>query len=279
MAESIQKKPSVRRIILLDEVRGFCILCMIIYHALVIADRFFSYQIAGTLWHALSYIQPLYVLAFLLISGISCRLSHSNLQRGLKLAGISILISVLTVPVLHAFSFSGAEDLFGILHCLAANILLFAVVSSLWPRVSAAAQKLKRRRLSNDVPLANESSASTGNASGSRLAKYGIFLCAVLFIITSFFFPISNAETNRFFWLGIHSADFFSVDYYPLLPWSFPFFLGTFLGISVKEGRTPAWAYPSRVKAFAFVGRHALLFYLVHAPLLYLLFYSVSALT
>ncbi len=228
------------RVVFLDELRGFCILCMILYHALLLLDQFFFVQTAAVLWHWLSYIQPLYVITFVVISGISSRLSHSNWKRGLKLAGISILITALTVPVAHAVHFHGMEDYFGILHCLAACILLFAITERLLSKVKPEA---------------------------------GIVSCVMLYGISTLFFPMTMENgTNAFFWLGIHNADFVSMDYCPLLPLVFPFFLGTFLGIYVKEGRIPGWTYHSHVRFFAFTGRHALWIYLLHVPALYGLF-------
>ncbi len=231
---------TVRRVIFLDELRGFCILCMILYHALLLLDQFFFVKTAGTVWHWLSYIQPLYVLAFLMISGISSRLSHSNWKRGLKLAVISVCITLLTVPVAHAVSFHGMEDYFGILHCLAACILLFVATEKVLSKVKP---------------------------------ELGIAVCIALYGISALFFPMTiDSATNAFFWLGIHNADFVSMDYCPLLPLVFPFFLGTFLGIAVKEGRIPTWMYRPHIRFFAFVGRHALWIYLLHVPLLYGLF-------
>jgi uncharacterized membrane protein len=225
----------------MDEVRGFCILCMILYHALLLLDQFFSVQTAATLWHWLSYIQPLYVVAFVVISGISSRLSHSNRKRGLKLAIISVCITILTVPVAHAIHIQGVEDYFGVLHCLAACILLFAAMEGLLTKVKP---------------------------------EIGIPVCVVFYGISTLFFPMTiDGGTNAFFWLGIHNAGFASMDYCPLLPLVFPFFLGTFLGVFVKEGRIPDWTYRSHVRFFAFTGRHTLWIYLAHVPILYGLFW------
>ncbi len=73
-------------------------------------------------------------------------------------------------------------------------------------------------------------------------------------------------------WAGVHPATFASVDYTPLLPW-----LGVVLvGIGIGN-----WLYPGGVRSFPFTGserhiaralrtagRHSLLIYLVHQPIL-----------
>lgn len=72
----------------------------------------------------------------------------------------------------------------------------------------------------------------------------GLAVCAVLFLITM---PVSDGylglpgtlawkipagwyEFGWLFPLGIHRADFFSADYFPLFPWIFLFFCGTYIG-------------------------------------------------
>ena len=49
------------------------------------------------------------------------------------------------------------------------------------------------------------------------------------------------------------------------------FLLGTWAGRYVKAGRLPQWSYTARAPRLALVGRHALLLYVLHQPLLYAL--------
>ncbi|MEW6428479.1 MAG: heparan-alpha-glucosaminide N-acetyltransferase [Thermodesulfobacteriota bacterium] len=73
--------------------------------------------------------------------------------------------------------------------------------------------------------------------------------------------------------LGIAPTGFASVDYVPLVPWAGWVFLGVWLGsVLYPESRTRSWlpgrpvAWPLRLIAVA--GRHSLLVYFVHQPLL-----------
>ena len=50
-------------------------------------------------------------------------------------------------------------------------------------------------------------------------------------------------STNYLFPLGFIPAGFYSADYFSLLPWLFLFFMGSFVGVYVKEGRFPAPFY------------------------------------
>ena len=69
--------------------------------------------------------------------------------------------------------------------------------------------------------------------------------------------------------LGLPGQGFSSADYFPLIPWCFVFAAGTVIGRLARAGRFPAWMYPSRVPFFSFLGRHALLIYVVHQPVIY----------
>lgn len=226
----------MKRIALLDEIRGFCVLCMILYHGLDILFRVGDWALCQNLYQILSPLEPFYAATFILLCGISSRLSRSNLRRGLKLGAIALSISVVTLWVLPKFQITGVKDYFGILHLLALCILLF----HFWEKV-----------LSKLPPT------------------WGVLLFGASFMIAALFTPCETAETNLFFWLGFHNEHFFSADYFPLLPFGFVFFVGTYLGSWAKEGAIPDWMYPRRVPVFDWLGTHALLLYVTHVPVLY----------
>jgi uncharacterized membrane protein len=70
--------------------------------------------------------------------------------------------------------------------------------------------------------------------------------------------------------LGFPAKGFYSADYFPLLPWLFLFFFGYFLWRTVKAcGRDGI--FRTDIPALSFIGRHSLLIYLAHQPLLYLI--------
>jgi uncharacterized membrane protein len=73
-------------------------------------------------------------------------------------------------------------------------------------------------------------------------------------------------------WLGIHPDLFYSVDYTPLIPWFGVVLIGMFAGkILYPEGRKIFLADlkpPSLVRGLMFLGRHSLLIYLLHQPVI-----------
>ena len=68
----------------------------------------------------------------------------------------------------------------------------------------------------------------------------------------------------RLWMLGIVAPGFSSADYFPLLPWVFLFFAGYYL-YELRQGEPCALRLPF-VTA---IGRHSLLIYLLHQPLVY----------
>ena len=73
--------------------------------------------------------------------------------------------------------------------------------------------------------------------------------------------------------LGLLADGFSSSDYYPLMPWFFLFCAGSFLGRWIKEGRAFHWVYTARMPFLEKLGRHTLLIYILHQPVLIALFW------
>lgn len=66
-------------------------------------------------------------------------------------------------------------------------------------------------------------------------------------------------------YLGFPPPGFFSTDYFPLLPWLLLFLTGYFLWRLRPEDAAPG----PRVPVLTAMGRHSLLIYLLHQPILY----------
>ncbi|MDR3644347.1 MAG: heparan-alpha-glucosaminide N-acetyltransferase domain-containing protein, partial [Clostridia bacterium] len=109
-------------------------------------------------------------------------------------------------------------------------------------------------------------------------------LWALLFIVTfvmpatyfvgiphliGFYLPSHLTSQGWLFALGVPDSTFVSADYFPMIPWFFLFMLGTLIGIPIKEHRLPKRFYTQRVPFFAFLGRHTLLIYILHQPIVF----------
>jgi uncharacterized membrane protein len=80
-------------------------------------------------------------------------------------------------------------------------------------------------------------------------------------------------------WAGIHPADFTSIDYTPIFPWLGVVLIGVFAGKMVYPGgmRRPGFsvAVPS-LRLLEYLGRHSLIIYLVHQPVIIGLIWFIS---
>jgi len=175
---------------------------------------------------------------FVVLSGVSCTLSRNNVRRGLKLLAVSLVVSAAT----YIFDPSSTVY-FGILQCLAVSILIYGAAFEKAGPVSCAA--------------------------------WGAF---VLGLAVALPMLVQGVEI-RFDWLlpfGIHSPTFSSYDYFPLFPWFGIFLAGSALGKSVyasKRSMLP-WQLPDTFINVA--GRHSLLIYIVHQPVIIGLLYVLG---
>ena len=71
-----------KRIIILDELRGFAIICMIIHHAFLDVGDVLGLEWGYKVFNALCTVQPIFWAIFIIISGICSRLSRNTAKRG-----------------------------------------------------------------------------------------------------------------------------------------------------------------------------------------------------
>lgn len=255
MGEKIRPSAARGRIHTMDELRGFAVFCMVFYHGFYTLAYLYHVQAGMVLLRFFMPAEPWFAGLFMLISGISSDLSHSNLARGFKLFGVALAVTLVTYLAVP-------EDLivFGILHFLSVCMILYGLLKPFadrfrfsWAAVAACALLFL---LTRGVPL--------GYVGLSP--RLGVLL------------PGSLSQAGWLFPLGIYGSDFVSADYFPLFPWIFVFAAGTVLGKLAAQGRFPAFLYPSRVPFFSWMGRRALVIYLVHQPVIYGVCWAVSEL-
>ncbi len=232
----------------MDLLRGIAILLMVIYHAV-----FSLVYIFGVDWNWFHHPifnnvgAPLLGGTFVLLSGMSTRFSRSPVRRGLQVFFWALVMTVVTAVAVPDLIIK-----FGILHlmglCMIFSGLLRPLLDKI-PRKMGAVLFVLLFILTMDLP------------NGGWLGIKG--LAAVQIKTTNpWLFPI-----------GLLAPGFYSSDYYPLIPWFFLFIAGTYLGTWVKEGKAPAWIYPSRAPWLEWIGRHTLWIYVLHQPVLVGLFW------
>ncbi len=250
ISEKPNNKISSRRIIIMDELRGIAVFCMVFYHLFFQLSELFHFDFGSKLLTFFMPLQPIFAALFIIISGISSRLSKSNFKRGSKLFLIALAFFGVTVYVLPLAGIESAKIYFGILHLLSICMLLFALLRPLLDKIKPE----------TGVLISMVLYLLTYNVTQGYIGLFNIFKINLPEYLynTSFLFPF-----------GFFNSTFFSADYFPLFPYFFIFITGTFLGINIVNGTLPEWSYKTRVRFFAFVGRSALIIYVLHNPLIY----------
>ena len=215
--------------------RGICIILVVIYHAMFNLTSIFGVDVWMFDSSLMAFLQVFFVCCLAVISGISCSFSRSNAKRGIK-----TLLAGLIVTAVTYFAIPDQFIVFGILHFFGAAMLIYAALN----------------RLLDKIPVA-----------------LGVCLSALLFILTFNIYSVQIYTENPFLkiLIGIIGVDtgIVSADYYPIFPWIFVFLAGCFLGRLFKEGRVPALFKANPVRFLSFIGRHTLLVYLIHQPIVF----------
>ena len=243
--------PGRPRVPILDELRGLSILLMVLYHA--VYDLVERFGVPLRFFHSrwLEMLVAFFAGVFIFLSGISSRYSRNNFRRGGICLGFAFLLTLVTYWVQPEFPIR-----FGILHLLGVCILLEPLLRPLTDRLP---------------PWVGTGAAFllvflTWQVPDGFIGIPGVFLLQM---------P-SGLYWGGLYGLGFPSAMFISADYFPLIPWGFVFLAGSSFGRLVRGNRLPSWFYRSRLPWLAAVGRHTLLIYLLHQPVLYALFWIAA---
>lgn len=234
---------SARRYETLDTIRGCALISMILYHAswdlvyLFGVDWPWYHGFAAHVW------QQSICWTFLLLSGYCWSLGRRQLRRG----GTVFLCGTVVTAVTWFFL---PENLVycGVLTLLGASSLLLVplrpLAERLPPRLGLAGSFLAFLLLRD-------------TASG-YLGFEGLRAAAL---------PRELYRNHLTALLGFPPSDFFSTDYFPLLPWFFLFLTGYFLFRLRPEDSGEG----KRVPLVTAMGRRSLLIYMLHQPVIYVL--------
>ena len=235
-----------RRIAALDAARGFALIGMGVYH-LSWDLAYFGLAPAGLPYApGMRIFSHVVASAFLGLAGVSLAIAHrlhprwrAFFVRLLRIAGAAALVSLA--------SYWAAPDepiWFGILHCIAAASLLSAPFLSapFWAALLAGA---------------------------AAVAAPRIFVSAIF-------------NPPALLWIGLGTEQPSTLDWRPLLPWAGATLIGLGLARKVLPRllASPSAAFRSRAgRALAFAGRHSLIIYLIHQPILFGLVFAIAQLT
>lgn len=235
------------RLPFLDALRGFAICLMLVFHTAYDIRTFYPLGEELVSWlpaRFWQYFPEAVGTMFFLILGAAHRQRAIGWQKrrpsfpealapALKLVFLGAVISVIT-----ALTYPDLTIYFGVLHCLGATRLLLLTCCR-WKRANAA--------------------------------------LAILFVALGVWLNTLSIESRWLLWLGVSSSQGTGGDWYPLFPWAGVAFFGYFLADFLKErlrsakGPPPWKTFRTDLPPFRFLawlGRHSLVIYLLHQPLL-----------
>jgi len=234
----------------IDALRGIAIIMMIIFHILFNLKYFEVLDIklySGPMfffWLPIPFI-------FLMLVGVSMTLKkhrtvkpikkekrergivddlpRSYIKRGFKILFFALLITAVTWMVI-----GDGFIIFGILHLIGLSMIL-------------------------SIPFVDK--------------KYFSFFTGVVLIMAGLVMQTFRVKTYWLLVFGIRPFGFYTLDYFPLLPWMGVVLIGIFLGNTLytnyeRQYRLPDISKNILVRSLGFLGRHSLLIYLVHQPII-----------
>jgi uncharacterized membrane protein len=226
----------------IDFLRGIAVVMMIVFHFFYDLNYFHILSLNLYSGWSLVYV---YVGASIFIGlvGVSLVLSYEHAKnrlsqkelilkyviRGLKIFGLGLVITVMSWWYLGE-----GFIVFGALHCIGVSIILA------YPFLGFKYLKL---------PLGM---IIIGLGAGLKL------------IMVDYLYLV---------WLGLRSSEFFTVDYFPLLPWFGVVLVGMFVGKtlyseSLRHFPLKDYSQTGVVRVIGWLGRHSLIIYLLHQPIL-----------
>lgn len=234
---------------LLDTLRGITLVSMILYHGVWNLVYF-----AGLDWEwfrsDIAYVwQQSICWTFILLSGFCWSMGKRRLRRALTVLGAGALVTVVTLLFTPQ-----QRIIFGVLTFLGASMLLMIPLDRVFHRIPAGAGLGISLALFLLLKEINEGSLGFGPLKLAGLPD-GLY-------------DMGPGMT----FLGFTDKAFYSADYFSLFPWFFLFTAGYFLYRVLRERELLSAVSGLKLGGlpFTFLGRHSLLIYLAHQPVLYL---------
>ncbi|MBQ8613075.1 MAG: DUF1624 domain-containing protein [Ruminiclostridium sp.] len=229
---------------IVDETRGLAVISMVIYHLYFDLVYFYGIDFGKLIDTVMDWWQPLIAGTFILVSGIAANYSKNCFRRGVLCFFVGMGFTFAT-----AFITPYAPIYFGVLHLLGISMMIYGFIGKYVSRIPWV---------------------------------LGLIIFGLLYFITinirhgymgfTWLFTIDMPDAlysaRLLFPLGFPPAGFSSMDYFPLLPNFLLFLAGSSLGVLFKSGRAAKGMYMVRFSGLAFIGRHALLIYILHQPVM-----------
>lgn len=235
----------------LDILRGCTLISMILYHAMWDLAYIVRIQMDWFRGKGAYIWQQSICWTFILLAGFCWSLGRTKWKRGSIVFGAGMLVTLVTVVATP-----GQRIVFGVLTLLGSSMLLMIPAEKQLRRIPAIVGVLLFGILFLLCKEINQGYLGIGELVVVRLPKEW-YECG--YFMT---------------YLGFTDKSFFSTDYFSLMPWFFLFVTGYFIyRLAAEKGWMQAgWLGRIQCRPLAWIGRHSLLIYLLHQPILYLVF-------
>ena len=235
---------SQKRVEMLDLLRGSAMILVVLYHLLYDLVNIAQVNVPQWLMPNAPIVEGIhtgFLWVLFAVSGVCSGYSRNLLRRGawLYLAGFVVaFVSVLWIPEFPM--------VFGVLSCFGACMVLTALCDKWLDRVPWPVLTVM------------------GVLLWFVLADFDHGVLHLGFRDVTIHLP--NVE--YLYPLGIKSDAFLSRDYFPIIPFFFMFLAGRGLHRPIVKGSFPKWFYASHSRPVEWIGRHSLIIYAVHQPIL-----------
>ena len=270
----------------IDFLRGLCVVLMVFDHFMyclwdvmpvingVLGTSLFDglrpFALEYWNWDLRNNVREVVILLFFLLCGVSCTLTRGNFRRFIPLALVAAGLSAVT-SVLSELTGSNMTIFFGVIHMIAAGVLLYAVIDNAAQAVGGALpQRCGRARFALRL--------LPGLVGVGLLAAYfalwGDWYAASPWHFVSTYTPPEGLSDGQkifqsvFIELrGFRIERFYGGDYFPVLPYAAFILIGGLVGMFAYHTRA-RWAF-SRLNGawnsgLCFFGRHAAVIYIAH---------------
>jgi len=233
----------------IDLLRGIAVIMMVIFHFFYDLNYLSVYKLDLYSGYFFIFVIIIGALFFILV-GVSLTLSYSKSKKALtkkelKLKylrrGLKIFALGIVITIITWIYLNEGFVIFGVLHCIGLSIIIA------YPFL--------------------------------KLRFYNLILGFVL-IFVGIILKNMTFDFSWFVWIGLKPYQFYTVDYFPLLPWFGVVLIGIFLGNTFykKNERRFRLMDLSRLKIirfFCFLGRHSLIIYFINQPLLLFIIFLI----
>lgn len=263
-------------------------------------------------WHSplRIYVRLLTLFGFFFVCGVSCSLSKSNIKRGIMCFLVGCGITFFTVMADKIMNL-GCSIYFGVLHMLGLSIIIYGLIDLLAKYLSKAifwvverVREHKAVKSGEFIPVSQKTRDLTDKALGYLAPTVGLIMLILFFCLWGGF--NESGEIVGYTVIDDPSASIFAslfvpmkygsqiidgvkvaytvggADEWQIIPWGMIVLLGGFVGKGIYRSKSKY--YLERFdgvwnKPVCFVGKHAIVFYVLHQVVIFIILYIITLLS